>query len=94
MSNDKEDTGVIEALLHRLNEFRLPRLLELKERVERGETLSEYDQQFLEQVLHDVHSIDSLIKRNPEIQPLIAKAIDLYHHIISKGLENETKKSG
>ena len=35
MSNDTEDTGMIEALLQRLNDFRLPRLLELKERVDR-----------------------------------------------------------
>jgi len=43
MSDDTEDTGVITVLLERLNDFRLPRLLELKERMDAGETLSEND---------------------------------------------------
>ena len=47
MSNDTEDTGMIEALLQRLNDFRLPPLLELKVRVDRGETLRDSDIEFL-----------------------------------------------
>jgi hypothetical protein len=43
MSNDTEDTGIIEVLLQRLNDFRLPRLLELKARVDAGEALTDYD---------------------------------------------------
>jgi len=91
MSNDTEDTGMIEALLQRLNDFRLPRLLELKERVTGGETLDEYDLEFLAQALEDGHDNQALIDRHPELQALAAKMIALYHEITAKALENETK---
>jgi hypothetical protein len=92
MSEKTEDTGVIEAILQRLNDFRLPRLLELKERMDRGETLSDHDIEFLERVIDDAHALDGLIKRRPEVQPLAAKVVALHHEIISKGVENESKK--
>jgi hypothetical protein len=90
MSDKTEDTGTIEAILQRLNDFRLPRLLELKGRVDSGETLTEYDLEFLEHVLEDGHYIQGLIDRHPEVQPLAAQVIALYHHIVAKGLENES----
>mgnify|MGYP003433073706 CR=1 FL=1 len=91
MSNDNEDTGMIEALLQRLNDFRLPRLLELKERVDRGETMSEYDIEFLEGVLADAHSAVPFSDRHKELQPLAAKMTALYHEITSKALVNAEK---
>jgi hypothetical protein len=91
MSNDTEDTGMIEALLQRLNDFRLPRLLELKDRVDRGETLDEFDVEFLQRALEDAHSAIPLSDRHKELQPLAAKLTALYHEITSKALENETK---
>lgn len=94
MSNSTDDTGKIEAILQRLNEFRLPRLLELKERVDRGETLTDHDIKFLEHVLEDARSVEGLIKRRPEVQPLAAKVTALYHDIVAKGLENEAKSQG
>jgi hypothetical protein len=94
MSNDTEDTGMIEALLQRLNDFRLPRLLELKERVERGETLDEYDMEFLEQALEDGRHNQALLDRHPELQALAAKITALFHVITAKALENETKSQG
>lgn len=94
MSNDTEDTGMIEALLQRLNDFRLPRLLELKERVTGGETLDDYDLEFLAQALEDGRDNQALIDRNPELQKLAVKMIALYHEITAKALENESKNSG
>jgi hypothetical protein len=91
MANDTEDTGTIEALLQRLNDFRLPRLLELKERVDAGEVLTDYDLDFLEQVLDDARSSEGLVRRHPELQSLVAKATALYHEITSKALENAAK---
>jgi hypothetical protein len=94
MSNDTEDTGIIEALLQRLNDFRLPRLLELKGRVDAGETLTGSDMDFLEQSLEDANSTRALIDRHPEVQPLAVKLTALYHDIIAGGLENEKKAEG
>lgn len=91
MSNDNEDTGMIEAILQRLNDFRLPRLLELKERMDVGEVPSDYDLEFLEQVLEDSRSVQGIIQRHPEVQPLAAKVTALYHEITSKALVNAEK---
>ena len=93
MANDTEDTGTIEALLQRFNDFRLPRLLELQERVDSGEVLTDYDLDFLEQVLGDSRANDGLVQRHPELQSLIAKATALYHDITSKALENAEKSA-
>jgi len=94
MSKSTEDTGMIEAVLQRLNDFRLPRLLELQERVEGGETLTEYDLEFLEHVLEDARAVEGLIRRNPEVQPLAARVTALYHDIVARGLENASRPTG
>jgi hypothetical protein len=91
MSNNIEDTGVIEALLARLNEYRLPRLLELKERVAAGEAISDNDLQLLERVLEDGREIQPLMARNPNVQPIYAQVTALYAEITAKALENEQK---
>lgn len=91
MDKDTKDTGTMEALLQRLNDFRIPRLLELQQRVGEGEVLTDYDIEFLEQVLEDARSVEGLIKRHPEVQPLVAKVTSLYHDITSKALQNAQK---
>ena len=62
--------------------------------VDAGETLTESDMEFLERVLEDGRSIEGLVKRHPEVQPLVAKVTGLYHDIVAKGLENESKSAG
>lgn len=91
MDKDTKDAGTLEALLQRLNDFRIPRLLELQQRVGEGEALTDYDIEFLERVLEDARSFEGLIKRHPEVQPLVAKVTALYHDITSKALQNAQK---
>jgi hypothetical protein len=94
MSSDTEDTGMIEVLLQRLNDFRLPRLLELRDRVEGGGTMDGYDLTFLAQALEEAHSAQPLIDRHHELHSLAAKLIALYHEITLKALENEAQSQG
>lgn len=91
MSDSSHDAGVIQALLERLNTQRLPRALDLKDKVDAGEPLSEYDMRFLDEVLHDAHTIKPLVERHPEYQQLVARIIHLYKEITDKALENEKK---
>lgn len=91
MTDKTHDPGVIQALVDRLNTQRLPRALDIKKRVDAGETLGEHDMQFLEGVFHDAQTIKPLMNRNPEYQKLVVKIIKLYKEIVDKAMENEKK---
>jgi hypothetical protein len=91
MTNPPTDQGTIQVLLDRLTNFRLPRALELKARVDRGETLDNHDLDFLERVLEDASQAHSFIERNPEFHELATRLVSLYSEITKKALENEQK---
>ena len=87
-----KEAGTIQVMLQRLNEYRLPKALDLKKKVDRGEKLDSYDIEFLETVLTDATHAQGLITKHPEIQSLVGKLMSLYREITTKGLENEQKK--
>ncbi len=89
MSHQEEkDDGVLQAMMARLK-GRLPRLLDVKEKVDRGERLDDFDIEFLERVLEGAEESRSLIERNPEYEELAARLVHLYHDITEKALRNE-----
>ena len=51
MAQDPTDTGTSQALLDRLVHSRLPRTLELKQRVDAGDRLTDTDLEFLKDLL-------------------------------------------
>ncbi len=91
MTDVDKDTGIIYVLLERMEKIRLPRALDLKAQVDRGETLSSTDIDFLSQVLEDAKQIQPILERHPEYQNLVGRVIHLYHEITSKALENEQR---
>jgi hypothetical protein len=89
MKTSQHDQGVIHALLDRLNNQRLPRLLAMKEKVDAGEPLGDQDVAFLQEVFEDAERVKPLFDRNPEYQALGARVVRLYADITAKALENE-----
>jgi len=88
-NSSSKDAGTIQVLLERLNTQRLPRALDLKSKVDRGERLDNDDIQFLQMVFEDASSAQRLAAKHSEFQELVGRLISLYSEITSKGLENE-----
>jgi hypothetical protein len=86
-----KEAGTIQVLLQRLNEIRLPKALDLKKKVDRGEKLDSYDLEFLKTVLADALKAQALVAKHTEFEPLVGKLMGLYSEITTKGLENEQK---
>ena len=91
MKDSADDLGVIYALIERFEKQRLPRLLEIKKRVDKGEVFTELDIQFIAEVTHDAQRSKPLIDRHPEWHEFCAEVIHLYEEVVEKALENEKK---
>ena len=89
MADSNEDAGTIQTLLERLDKLRLPRMLGLKQRVDRGEKLTADDLEFLKRALEEGREAAPLLARHPEYQALASRLVSLYDEITRKALENE-----
>jgi hypothetical protein len=90
MSEVSKDSGVLTVLAQRLVEQRLPKLLLLKERLDQGEVLTDYDLRFLEEALSDAQENIALVDRNRDVQDIAAQVMHLYKEIMDKAVQNET----
>ena len=94
MAKPIKDAGMIQLLLTRLNEERLPQALRLKDKVNRGECLSEYELSFMKSVMQDTTQARRLATKYPEYQDLVDKVAALYGEITQRAAENEQATSG
>jgi len=86
-----EQEGVLEVLMERFEKQRLPRILDIKKMVDRGEALCKMDITFLEEVFRDTQQYKQFVDEHPEFQKLYANVAHLYDEIAKKALENENK---
>lgn len=89
MAEISHDTGVLAALVERLEKRRIPRALDIKEKVDRGELLDEWDTEYLKKIIADAQDALEFVDDHPDYQELYARVADLYEDITSKALENE-----
>jgi len=91
MSTDPHDMGTLQALLDRLGKVRLPRTLHIKERVDAGERLSDFDIAFLKDVLEDANDAQHYVSGRPEFRTLASELVQHYEDIVRKAVENERR---
>ncbi|KAF1703886.1 hypothetical protein [Pseudoxanthomonas kaohsiungensis] len=87
--SDVNDDAVLKTLLDRLLRFRLPRALDLKQRVDAGERLGDADIDFLKRALEDAKQGQRFVARNPQFHALGAQIVQLYDAIVSRAMKNE-----
>jgi uncharacterized protein (UPF0305 family) len=88
------DTGLAMALIERFEHWILPRALDIKAKVDRGEKLADFDIEFLDELLKDAEEVKRHVDRAPEYQGLYTRVVSLYEEITKKGLENELAEKG
>jgi len=93
MDQEERDTGTLAAIMLDLEEHRLPRAMQILEKVNNGELLSDRDIRFLRRVYEDSRANEALVRRHTEYYNLISRCFGLYTEIIRKGIANETSQS-
>ena len=94
MTGDSKDAGILAALVERLEKIRLPRALALKDKVDRGELLDEWDIGYLEDIFEDADAVLPLVDKHPDYQALYARVVHLYKEITAQGLKNAQGDGG
>ncbi len=87
---DKTDLGTISVLLKRTKR-RIPNMLAIKQRLLKGETLSDVEIVELQSIVRNANDNRALVDRNPELQQMVTKMIALYEDITQLALDNEKK---
>jgi hypothetical protein len=89
VGDSSDELAVIYALIERFEKQRLPRLLDIKNRVDRGGVLTESDIHFMLEIADDTQRSKRLIDRHPEWHRFCAEVIHLFEEVAEKALENE-----
>ena len=93
MTTPDQEKGEMAALMERFETQRLPRALALKEKVDKGECLDEFDMSFLQDVFADSTQAMPMLARHPEYKELASKVASLYREITDKALANQKAAS-
>lgn len=86
-----DELGTIEAVLIEFNRHQMPRLLDIKTRLDRGEILDEFEIIFLQATLQEVQQCEYFVQQHPDFTVLLSEVASLYTYITRHAAENEKK---
>ena len=89
MGDPTQQNGMLVTLMQRFKTQRLPRIMQIKEQVDQGRRLGEYDRRFLEEVIQDAQRNIRYVEEIPECQLMFIQLAHLYKQIIKKAVDNE-----
>jgi len=89
MSDVSKDLGAAIVLFDEFREEVLPKILEIKKRLDQGECLDHWDIDFLKDVFKHAQQAKPLFDRHPEYQEAYAQAVHLYKQITDEAVLNE-----
>jgi len=91
MHNSIKYKSVRQALLQRLMSIRVPRIIEIKKRLDEGEKLSEQNINYLQRILRETRENKKYFDKVPEMEQFYIKLVHYYHKLITQAVENEMK---
>lgn len=83
------DTGIMLVILQCFERQRLPRVIEIKQRLDLGYLLNEFEIECISEALHETRSLLPYLDRHPEYMPLASRVIHYYKEITDEALANE-----
>lgn len=86
MNAHNRDIGSITVIIQRMVKQHLPRIDDINNKLDAGQSLNDYDVARLSDAINDVKLLSPYIERHPEYKPLIAKVIHYYDVISDKAL--------
>ncbi len=89
-----DELGTIEAILQSFDRYQIPQILKIKEDVDRGEVLGEFEMTLLQEAIKDVQVWEHIADRHSEYKKLIAEIASLYSYITQKALDNQKLNLG
>ena len=91
MTARSDEERVLRALLVTFERYKLPRALSIKEKVDQGELLGDWEVAFLEEAIDEASRAKPLVDRHPDFQAVYAHAVRLYDEITVQALKNEQR---
>ena len=85
----QEHAGVMQSLLQEFERHHLPRILRLKDKVDRGEAINEVDFEFLCKEVNDACTTKHLIVNYPELEEFCLRVGHMFKELCDKAVENE-----
>ena len=86
-----DEEGISQVVVERFITYRLPFLLQVKEEMDEGRTLTDGELELMTRFVDRSDRLSTFVYQHPQFKELIAKIIDLMHDITDEALRNQTE---